>query len=56
MSCNRANKSIGCSVEQCRYHCGDERYCTLEKIMVGTHEANPTKVECTDCTSFELRV
>lgn len=53
MSCN-ANKSIGCTVKQCAYHCGTENYCTLGKINVGTHEANPTEVKCTDCESFKL--
>ena len=30
-------------------------YCSLSSIQVGTHEANPTMVECTDCNSFELK-
>lgn len=46
------NKSIGCSVDTCKYH-AESDYCTLNKIQVGTHETNPTKVECTDCESFE---
>lgn len=50
-----ANESIGCSVEQCKFHSNSKEYCTLNKIMVGTHESNPTKVECTDCNSFELK-
>lgn len=49
------NKSIECSVKQCANHCGAEQYCSLEKIMVGTHEMNPTKIECTDCNSFALK-
>lgn len=48
-NCN-ANKSIECSVNQCAYHCNQENYCSLNKISVGTHEANPTVVECTDCS------
>ncbi len=48
----RANKSIGCTVTACANHCSNENYCALEKINVGTHEANPTVVECTDCNSF----
>ena len=47
------NPSIGCTVEQCKYHCCSEDYCTLEQIMVGTHEADPKVPECTDCKSFE---
>ena len=49
------NQSIGCSVSQCKYHSNSQEYCTLSKIMVGTHESNPSKVECTDCNSFELK-
>ncbi|MBR2404028.1 MAG: DUF1540 domain-containing protein, partial [Clostridia bacterium] len=33
MNCN-ANKSIGCTVKQCAYHCGKENYCSLDKINV----------------------
>ncbi len=52
--CN-ANKSIKCTVTQCQNHCGTEDYCSLSSIQVGTHEANPTMVECTDCNSFRLK-
>lgn len=48
------NTSIGCTVQQCKYHNKSEDYCTLDKIMVGTHEMNPKVPECTDCKSFEL--
>lgn len=50
-----ANHCIKCSVQQCAHHCGDKQYCTLESIKVGTHEANPTMTECTDCESFALK-
>lgn len=49
------NSSIKCSVEQCKHHAGEENYCTLDSINVGTHEMNPTKKECTDCDSFEVK-
>ncbi|MBE6024019.1 MAG: DUF1540 domain-containing protein [Cellulosilyticum sp.] len=49
------NSSIGCTVSQCQYHAGNENFCTLQQIMVGTHETNPTQVECTDCESFKAR-
>ena len=49
------NSCIGCTVQQCKYHAQTENYCTLDKILVGTHESNPTKIECTDCESFALR-
>lgn len=50
-----ANKSIGCTVQQCAYHCGNENYCSLNNIQVGTHETNPTMCECTDCQSFRTK-
>lgn len=50
-----ANLSIECSVNSCKYHCEDKDYCSLDAIKVGTHESNPTVVECTDCESFELK-
>ena len=49
------NPSIQCSVQQCKHHACSENYCTLNSITVGTHEANPTVVECTDCQSFVLK-
>lgn len=52
---NNANHSIQCSVQQCEHHCGKENYCTLNTVNIGTHELNPTKDECVDCKSFELK-
>ncbi|SHK10946.1 protein of unknown function [Clostridium cavendishii DSM 21758] len=49
----RHNDSIGCSVEECAYHCKDDNYCTLEKIQVVKHEATAKTKECTDCGSFK---
>lgn len=49
------NMSIGCTVTSCKYNNTAERYCTLDKIQVGTHETNPTQKECTDCNSFEVK-
>lgn len=54
MNC-QANKSIQCTVSQCKHHCSQENYCSLDRILVGTHEANPTMNECTDCKSFEVK-
>lgn len=51
----KENKAIQCSVQQCRYHCTEGNYCSLNSIKVGTHEANPTACECTDCQSFECK-
>lgn len=52
----RANTSIECTVSQCKNHCGSQNYCTLNAIRVVTHEANPTEVACTDCSSFEKKM
>ena len=54
-NCSNPNRSIGCTVKECKYHCDSENYCSLDKINVGTHESNPTKIECTDCESFKVR-
>ena len=54
MSCKK-NESIRCSVQQCKFHCQDQNYCSLDSIQVGTHETNPTMNQCTDCESFELK-
>lgn len=48
------NDAIKCDVKQCKYNYKTEDYCTLEQIQVGTHEKNPTVVQCTDCNSFVL--
>ncbi len=56
MNCNcTANRAIECTVNQCAHHCGTENYCSLSKILVGTHETNPTMDQCTDCMSFEKK-
>lgn len=55
MNSNNVNRSIKCSVTQCQNHSSEENYCTLDSIKVGTHEANPTVVECTDCESFIVK-
>ena len=52
MKVNGKNESIQCSIKNCTHHAQDENDCTLNVIKVGTHEANPTVKECTDCESF----
>ena len=54
MSCN-VNKCIECTVQQCAFHCDTENYCSLDHILVGTHEVNPTVDQCTDCKSFRKK-
>ena len=49
------NQSIKCTVNNCAHPCQDSGYCGLNTIQVGTHETNPTMVECTDCQSFKLK-
>ena len=50
-----ANKHIGCTIHNCEHHCCCEDYCSLDKIEVGTHEADPTVCQCTDCLSFKMK-
>ena len=52
---NHANKCIECTVQSCAYHCDSENYCSLDRILVGTHETNPAMDQCTDCKSFRKR-
>ena len=51
MSCH-ANKAIACTVTECANHCDCENYCSLDHIVVGTHESDPKMDQCTDCKSF----
>ena len=46
------NSSIGCTVTECRFHCKDDNYCTLNKIAVEKHSQAANSVEQTDCGSF----
>ncbi len=54
MSCH-ANKCVECTVSECANHCASENYCSLDKILVGTHESNPSMDQCTDCMSFRKK-
>lgn len=47
------NSSIGCSVSECKFHCKDDDYCTLEKIQVVKNSQMASSIECTDCGSFK---
>ncbi|WP_105617580.1 DUF1540 domain-containing protein [Vallitalea okinawensis] len=49
------NMNIGCNVNECRYHNGNENYCTLQHIDVVKHNTTATTVEETDCGSFQKR-
>ena len=48
------NSSIGCSVTECKFHCKQDDYCTLDKIQVVKNSGTAQKVEHTDCGSFKL--
>ena len=54
METKKANHCISCSVRNCAHHVQSENYCSLEKVVIGTHEKNPTVVQCVDCESFVL--
>lgn len=54
MTMNGKNESIKCTIKSCAHHAKEENFCSLDHILVGTHEANPTDKACTDCESFEL--
>ena len=55
MNHSQCNKAIRCTVPQCANHCDSAEYCALDCITVGTHEANPTVDQCTDCKSFQRK-
>ncbi len=46
------NTSIGCTVNECKFHANNTDYCTLDKIQVTKHEYIASDVQCTDCGSF----
>ncbi|SMB81386.1 protein of unknown function [Desulfonispora thiosulfatigenes DSM 11270] len=48
------NKSIGCSVRECKFHVESSNLCSLENIMVTKHGQGKS-IECTDCASFKAR-
>lgn len=52
---NDSNPNINCTVVQCQHIANDGNHCSLKAITVGTHEANPTQNQCTDCMSFKLK-
>lgn len=47
------NSSIGCNVTECRFHCKEDNFCTLNKIDVIKHSRAADTVEQTDCGSFK---
>ena len=55
MDKSHCNKAIRCTVDQCANHSSGAEYCAHDCITVGTHEANPTVDQCTDCKSFQRK-
>ncbi len=49
------NRSIECSVEDCRHHCRECDYCSLDKIMIGSHMTLMQGERSTDCRSFDAK-
>ena len=52
---DKTNPGIACTVQQCAHRGGSRNYCTLDSILIGTHEHNPTEEQCTDCKSFRKK-
>ena len=50
-----ANYSIHCTVQDCRYHKGDENYCSLDTVNISSRDKNPTDAHCVDCSSFRCK-
>lgn len=52
---DKKNNNIGCTVENCKYHCNGDNYCSLNAINVGACNCNPKSVDGTCCQSFETK-
>ncbi|GAA0179266.1 DUF1540 domain-containing protein [Clostridium sediminicola] len=49
------NENIGCNVNECKHHSGEENYCSLNKVQIIKHGGTANTVESTDCGSFETK-
>lgn len=49
----KANRSIGCSVTECRFHAKSEPLCSLENIQVSKKTSTAVSERDTECASFE---
>lgn len=49
------NNSIGCTVENCKYHCPSANYCSKTVIEVGACNCHPNSADGTCCQSFEAK-
>ena len=50
------NKSIACTVSDCKNHCKNKDYCSWNRIEIEAHKANPNACENVDCKSFEKEI
>lgn len=50
----KANRSIGCSVTECKYHAKGEMLCSLDHIKVAKTARTTANAESdTECATFE---
>ncbi len=50
----KANRCIGCSVTECKYHAKSEMMCSLDHIKVARNVSTSANAESdTECASFE---
>ena len=47
------NKSIGCNVNECRFHAKTANYCALEHIDVSKSTTLADQERDTECATFE---
>jgi len=52
MSEKKPNTCIKCNVTSCKNHCGQENFCSLNSVKIGTKESSPKKCQNIDCESF----
>lgn len=51
----KKNSSISCTVENCKYHCPAENFCSKNAIKVGGCNCEPKSADSTCCQSFEAK-
>jgi len=49
----KSNRSIGCTVTECRFHAKSEPYCSLNDIQVAKKVSEAQSESDTECASFE---
>ena len=47
------NRSIGCSVTECKYHAKTEQLCDLDRINVSKCSSAAENEKDTECATFE---